>query len=101
MSSQSPRNLLCQALVDPLGPADSYYMNYIIVLYIMYNSCLHTNIWSWGNREHQRHRIEGERTNLDETLVEGEIVPNRVLRGRKVEIKAYVNHLIQELFNHR
>ena len=98
MSSQSPRNLLCQALVDPVGPADPYYLYYIKMLY---NSCLQTNIWSWGNREHQRHRIEEERTNLDETLVEGEIVPNRVLRGRKVEIKAYVNHLIQELFNHR
>ena len=90
MSSQSPRNLLCQALVDPVGPADSYYINYIIVLY-MYSSCSHTNIWSCVNREHQRHIIEVERINLDETLVKGEVVPNRVLRGENVEIKAYIN----------
>ena len=45
MSSQSPRNLLCQALVDPVGPADAYYMNYmyyIIILYIIH-VCIKTS----------------------------------------------------------
>ena len=45
MSSQSPRSLLCQALVDPVGPADAYYMNYmyyIIILYIIH-VCIKTS----------------------------------------------------------
>ena len=39
----------------------------------------------------RRQRVEVGITNLDETLVEGEVMPDRVLRGENVEIKAYIN----------
>ena len=57
-----------------------------IILYIIH-VCM--QISGLGETENtRRQRVEVGITNLDETLVEGEVVPNRVLGGREVEIKA-------------